>query len=77
MDVDRRHGDRRGPFDRREPPSAQVDVTRIEHENLYNQVMENVRALRRIEAELVRIRTLLEQRASSSTRTDSSLTRVD
>jgi hypothetical protein len=30
-------------------------VTRIEHENLYSQVMENVRALRRIEAEVAAI----------------------
>lgn len=35
---------------------------RIEHENLYNQVMENVRALRRIEGELSLIRSMLEQR---------------
>jgi len=41
--------------------SAQTDVTRIEHENLYNQVMENVRTLRRIEAELAVIRSMIEQ----------------
>jgi hypothetical protein len=38
-------------------------VTRIEHENLYNQVMDNVRALRRIEAEITIIRAMLERRA--------------
>jgi hypothetical protein len=38
-------------------------VTRIEHENLYSQVMENVRALRRIEAEVAAIRAILERRA--------------
>ena len=38
-----------------------MDVARIEHENLYNQVMENVRALRRIEAELALIRSMLER----------------
>jgi hypothetical protein len=69
MDVDRRHADRRGPFDRREQASAQIDVTRIEHENLYNQVMENVRALRRIETELARIRSLLEQSHRDRTKT--------
>jgi hypothetical protein len=68
MDVDRRRSDRRGVFDRREHASAQLDVTRIEHENLYNQVMENVRALRRIEAELALIRSMLEQRESHTTR---------
>ena len=73
MDVDRRHGDRRSPFDRREHASARTDVTRIEHENLYNQVMENVRALRRIEAELTRIRSLLEQRDRERVK-DASLT---
>jgi hypothetical protein len=39
-------------------------VTRIEHENLYNQVVENVRALRRIEAEIAVIRAILERRAA-------------
>jgi hypothetical protein len=38
-------------------------VTRIEHENLYSQVMDNVRALRRIEAEITVIRAMLERRA--------------
>jgi hypothetical protein len=62
MDVDRRQSDRRARFERRVLASAKIDVARIEHENLYNQVMENVRALRRIEEELALIRALLEQR---------------
>jgi len=61
MNGDRRHDNRRSPFERRVQASAQTDVTRIEHENLYNQVMENVRTLRRIEAELAVIRSMIEQ----------------
>jgi hypothetical protein len=60
----RRNIDRRRSVDRRLPrASDSLDVTRIEHENLYNQVMENVRALRRIEAEIAVIRAMLERRA--------------
>lgn len=73
MDADRRRRERRTPFDRREQASDRVDVTRIEHENLYNQVMENVRALRRVEAELALIRSLLEQRERERVK-DASLT---
>jgi hypothetical protein len=59
-----RHGERRRSVDRRlARASDSIDVTRIEHENLYNQVMENVRALRRIEAEVAAIRAILERRA--------------
>ena len=61
MNSDRRHGNRRRSFERRAQASAQTDVTRIEHENLYNQVMENVRTLHRIESELAVIRSMLEQ----------------
>ena len=61
MNDDRRHGNRRTPFERRIQASSLTDVTRIEHENLYNQVMDNVRTLARIEAELVVIRTMIEQ----------------
>ena len=60
----RRNIDRRRSVDRRlTRASDSLDVTRIEHENLYNQVMENVRALRRIEAEIAVIRAMLERRA--------------
>ena len=61
MNADRRRGNRRSAFERRVQASAQIDVTRIEHENLYNQVMENVRTLHRIEAELAVIRSMVEQ----------------
>jgi hypothetical protein len=61
MDGERRHRNRRSEFERRLKAGAQTDVTRIEHENLYNQVMDNVRTLARIEAELVVIRTMIEQ----------------
>ena len=75
MDVDRRQSPRRNALDRRDQASARTDVTRIEHENLYNQVMENVRALRRIEAELALLRSLLEQRERESVSVkDASLT---
>lgn len=60
----RRGSERRRSVDRRlTRVSDSVDVTRIEHENLYNQVMDNVRALRRIEAEITIIRAMLERRA--------------
>jgi len=62
MDVDRRRSDRRARFERRELASTRIDVARIEHQNLYNQVMQNVRALRRIEEELALIRAVLDQR---------------
>ena len=63
--ADARRGvDRRRSVDRRlTRVSDSLDVTRIEHENLYNQVMDNVRALRRIEAEIAVIRAMLERRA--------------
>lgn len=38
--------------DRRQPPSESRDVTRLEHENLYGQVEQIVRNMRRFEAEL-------------------------
>jgi hypothetical protein len=62
--ADARGGvERRRSVDRRlTRASDSFDVTRIEHENLYNQVTENVRALRRIEAEIAVIRDLLERR---------------
>jgi hypothetical protein len=60
----RRGAERRRSVDRRlTKVSDSLDVTRIEHENLYNQVMDNVRALRRIEAEITIIRAMLERRA--------------
>jgi hypothetical protein len=63
--ADARRGiERRRSVDRRlTRVSDSLDVTRIEHENLYNQVMDNVRALRRIEAEIAVIRAMLERRA--------------
>ena len=68
MDGDRRQKNRRTRSDRREA-SARLDVTRIEHENLYNQVMENLRSLRRIEAELALIRSMLERRERGQVKT--------
>jgi hypothetical protein len=44
--ADRRYGDRRST------PGASMDVSRIEHENLYRQVEEVMRILQRIEKEL-------------------------
>jgi len=44
--VERRQGERRSL------PSANFDVTRLEHENLYGQVGEILRSLRRVESEL-------------------------
>ena len=41
-----------GIQNRRKPPSGSIDVTRIEHENLYGQVEQILRSLRRIESEL-------------------------
>jgi len=59
--VDRRKGERRAL------PSEHVDVTRLEHENLCNQIDEVLRTLLRIEAELraqsERIKTLEENTA--------------
>jgi hypothetical protein len=42
-------------------PGEATDVARIEFENLTQQVAANVRALRRIEHDLQRIRTLVEE----------------
>jgi len=49
--TERRLGDRR-TVDRRRLPSRSADVTRLEHENLYGQVEELVRMMRRMEGEL-------------------------
>jgi hypothetical protein len=49
--VERRSHQRRDG-DRRTFPSETVDVTRLEHENLYEQVEEILRMLKRMEAEL-------------------------
>ncbi len=46
QDVERRRGERRASA------GDSVDVTRLEHENLYGQVEEILRSLRRIEHEL-------------------------
>jgi hypothetical protein len=46
--------------ERRQSASESVDVTRIEHENLFNQVQQNEAAIRRLETELRRMREALE-----------------
>ena len=51
MAVERRSQERRSG-ERRSFPSETADVTRLEHENLYEQVEEILRMLRRMEAEL-------------------------
>ena len=62
MGTERRRDERRRRLDRRaNRPGTSVDVTRLEHENLCNQVAENVRMLRRIEHEIRTIRGLLER----------------
>lgn len=48
---ERRKAERRQILDRRAPGAA-VDVMRIEHENLYDEVGEVLRMLRRMEGEL-------------------------
>jgi hypothetical protein len=50
--TERRHGERR-QRNRRQTPGETVDVTRLEHENLCGQVDELLRAVRRIEQELL------------------------
>jgi hypothetical protein len=61
---DRRKGDRR------QLPSQNIDVTRLEHENLCRQMDEALRMLRRIETELraqgERIAALEQRRTSSA-----------
>jgi hypothetical protein len=49
--IERRQGERRNG-DRRRPSGAAVDVTRIEHENLYGQVEQILRTLARVEGKL-------------------------
>jgi hypothetical protein len=61
MSEQRRLAERRRFLDRRLPRDA-TDVTRAEHENLYSQVQENVRTLRRLEDKLDAVRELLEHR---------------
>jgi len=56
---ERRNAPREPSQDRR-AASASLDVTRIEHENLYSQVQQNAEHIRRLETELRRIRELLE-----------------
>jgi hypothetical protein len=50
--ADERRRQERRTKERRKPPSASIDVTRLEHENLYEQVEQILRSLRRIEHEL-------------------------
>jgi hypothetical protein len=56
--TERRGGVRRGGD--RPSAAAAVDVTRIEHENVVKQVDENMRAVRRLEAEVRRLRERLD-----------------
>ena len=53
-DRERRDGERRDG-DRRSRPDD-MDITRVEHENLTTQVMQNAHDIRRIDAELRRLR---------------------
>ena len=48
----RKKAERRIHTSRRRPAGDSVDVTRLEHENLYDQVEGMLRSLRRIEDEL-------------------------
>ena len=70
MQVERRQRERRGQRERRErerrtSPLSAVDVTRIEHENLYGQVTELLRLVRRMEAEVENQRLRLERLEST------------
>lgn len=60
--TERRIGERRRA-------GESVDVTRIEHENLTRQVEDNILALRRLEAEVRRLRDRLDQLTSPQKRT--------
>lgn len=59
--VERRTRERRNVERRQKPPSIAFDVTRLEHENLCQQVDEVLRMLRRIEAELQRQQQRIER----------------
>jgi hypothetical protein len=59
--VERRSRERRNVERRQEPPGHSIDVTRLEHENLCQQVDEVLRMLRRIEAELQRQQQRIER----------------
>jgi hypothetical protein len=59
MDREQRRGERRAA--ERRKASTAVDVSRIEHENLTEQVAANGRALRKVEQELRNLRSLIEQ----------------
>lgn len=50
---ERRHNPDRRVRQRRQHPSESIDVTRLEHENLFRQVEELLRMLRRVEHELI------------------------
>lgn len=54
--VERRNRERRG-----DAPGSYIDVTRVEHENLYRQVEEILRMLRRMEAELNDLREQIQR----------------
>jgi hypothetical protein len=55
---DRRSQEKRCGQDRRKGPGV-LDVARIEHENLFKQVEEHDRAIRRLEGEVRRIHELM------------------
>jgi hypothetical protein len=54
---------------RRRTPGASTDVMRIEHENLYAEVQENLRLIRLLETEIQRLKARMneiEQRVSQA-----------
>jgi hypothetical protein len=54
-------------------PSAALDVSRIEHENLYGQVQKQMTLIRNLETELHRLQarlTAIEQRLSPGRKSD-------
>jgi hypothetical protein len=59
--AERRSGERRGGAERRTVPGAAVDVTRLEHENLFQQVGELIRMVHRVEHQLNTVMKRLDQ----------------
>ena len=47
--------------DRRRMPGSAIDVMRVEHENLYGQVEEILRAVRRLESDFIAQRQRIER----------------
>ena len=67
MQIERRHRDRRAS------PSRRMDVTRLEHENLCDQVDDMLRTLRRLENELREQDRRIAALAVASTRDSSAV----